>query len=389
MSPRDRAQLRARRRAQVRRRRIAALALLATLGVAGAWAAGLLSSGGDASAGGTTTTSGSTTGSTSTTTTSPPAGPPITIEWVGDMVLASSFGTPSDGGASLFDGVRGTLGKADITFGNLEETLSVGGGSKCGAGSANCYAFQAPPSYARHLRTAGFDIVNVANNHAFDFGQSGLDQTLAALRKHKVAYTGRPNQITYVERKGVRVAFVAFASYPWAARLEKIGAAAALVRKAASRADLVVVGFHGGAEGSDKTHVPIGTEWAYGENRGDLRRFSHAVIDAGADLVVGSGPHVVRGVERYKGRMVAYSSGNFLGYHNFALGGVLNMSGIVRATLRPNGSYAGGRWISVALTGPGLPSIDSSHGAAAFVAQMSRSDFGSRAPRFAADGTMR
>ena len=253
----------------MRRRRIAALALLATLGVAGAWAAGLLSSGGDASAGGTTTTSGSTTASASTTTTSPPpAGRRSRSSGSGDMVLASSFGTPSDGGASLFDGVRGTLGKADITFGNLEETLSVGGGSKCGAGSANCYAFQAPPSYARHLRTAGFDIVNVATTTPSTSASRARPDARGAAqaqgRLHRDA-----NQITYVERKGVRVAFVAFASYPWAARLEKIGAAAALVPRRGPRADLVVVGFHGGTEGSDKTMRRSARSGPDGENRGD------------------------------------------------------------------------------------------------------------------------
>ena len=76
---------------------------------------------------------------------------------------------------------------------------------------------------------------------------------------------------------------------------------------------------HAGAEGADQLHTPYGSQYYLGENRGNARAFAHAVIDAGASIVLGSGPHVIRGIERYRGRLIAYSLGNFVGYHT--LGG--------------------------------------------------------------------
>ena len=133
----------------------------------------------------------------------------------------------------------------------------------------------------------------------------------------------------------------------------------ARVARAAARADVVVVAMHAGAEGADKTHVPDGNETAFGESRGDSRAFAHAAIDAGADLVVGSGPHVVRGVERYRGRLVAYSLGNFAGWNNFGMGGALSESGILRVTLTARGATSSAHWIPIRLTGPGTPELES------------------------------
>jgi poly-gamma-glutamate capsule biosynthesis protein CapA/YwtB (metallophosphatase superfamily) len=302
-------------------------------------------------------------------------------------VLASSYGTPPNHGRQSLRAVTPSLRKGDFTWGNLEETLSRGGVSKCGSvATGTCFAFQAPPSYARNLKRGGFEIMNLANNHAYDFGASGLRQTHRALHRHGLAWDGSPGKITVLRRKGVRVAFVGFAPYSWASRLDKIPAAVRLVRRAARRANLVLVAIHAGAEGADATHVPHGTEYYLGENRGNSREFAHAVIRAGADLVVGSGPHVIRGVERYHGRLIAYSTGNFAGYHNFGLGGVLSLSAIFRATLRPNGTVVKARWISVYLSGPGLPRLDGGKSSLHLVSRLSREDFGRRGARFASNG---
>jgi Bacterial capsule synthesis protein PGA_cap len=307
----------------------------------------------------------------------PAAAKSISVSWVGDMALSRHYGLPPGGPARALAGVRRQLRPNDLAIGNLEGTLGSGGGAKCGSSSKDCFAFQAPASYAGGYRRSGFDAVNVANNHALDFGPAGQAQTLAALRRHHVVWTGRPGQITLRRVKGVRVALLGFAPYPWASPLLNIAAAARLVRNASRRAAVVVVLIHAGAEGASRTHTPRGPELAFGENRGNPRAFAHAAVRAGADLVLGSGPHVVRGVERYRRRLIAYSLGNFLGFHTFSTGGVLSQSGILRVRVSEKGVPLRGRWVSVRLDGAGVPHLGGH--SARLVRSLSRQDFGRRA----------
>ena len=311
----------------------------------------------------------------------------VAIVATGDIVMGSTPNLPSDGGRSFFSDVETDLA-GDVVLGNLEGTLSTEGGSKCGKGSTNCFAFQTPPSYARWLQGAGFTVMNLANNHAYDFGAAGLRQTTDALAGVGLEWTGRPGQITVQKVGGIRIAVVGFAPYPWAQSLTDIAAAKKLVRKAARSADVVVVTMHAGAEGSDRQHVTRGTELFLGENRGDSMRFAHAVVDAGADLVVGSGPHVLRGMEWYKGRLIAYSLGNFAGYKVFSLGGPLSTSGILRVTLRGDGKFEAGRLVPTHLVGAGLPAIDPAEAAHGAVRTLSRQDFGARAVKISRDGIL-
>jgi hypothetical protein len=308
----------------------------------------------------------------------PGPSPPAVIEigWVGDTTPGSMYGDPPDNGRALFAHVREPLRKPDLMIANLEGTYSTGGTSKCaGSDSGACFAFQAPPSFAKALAWSGIDFVNLANNHTNDYFESGLDQTLAALKKNDIGYTGLPGQVATVDVKGVRVALVGCSPYPWNANINDIPAARALVKKAAAKADVVVVLMHVGAEGSDKTHTPHGNEYAFGENRGDPRAFSHAVVDAGADLVLGSGPHVIRGIERYRTRLVAYSLGNFGGWGNFGTGGTLSLSGLLTVRIDAGGHVKGGRWLSLRLDEPGVPVVDSSDESARLMDQLSEADF--------------
>ena len=311
----------------------------------------------------------------------------VTVAAVGDIVMGSTPNLPPDGGRTFFDAVETDLA-GDVVLGNLEGTLSTGGSSKCGAKSSNCYAFQTPPSYAAWLKKAGFTVLNLANNHAFDFGASGEAQTLEALRKQGLLTTGRPGEIAYQQVGDARVALVGFAPYRWAQSLTDIPAARRLVRKAAATADVVIVTMHAGAEGASRTHVRPGTEMFLGENRGNALAFAHAVVDSGADLVVGSGPHVLRGMEWYKGRLIAYSLGNFAGYKVFSMGGPLSLSGILRVTLRGDGSFDSGTLVPTRMVGAGLPAIDPSESAHGIVRTLSHEDFGSRGVKVAANGTL-
>jgi hypothetical protein len=314
----------------------------------------------------------------------------VRIGWVGDTVLGSAaFGQPHDGAVGSLSAVLPLLRSPDLMLGNLEQALSTAGTSKCGASSTGCYAFGGLPSYASVLARDGFDLVNLANNHANDYGPAAEQATINALARAGVTPVGTPSRISIRQVNGIRVAFLGFAPYSWASSLTDIPGAQRLVQQAAARADIVVVAIHAGAEGASALHVPRGTETFLGENRGDSRRFTHAVIDAGADLVVGSGPHVVRGVEGYNGRLIVYSTGNFAGYHTFNLSGPQALSAMVQVELRPSGSLVRARWIPLALTGPGFPAADPQARSLALVRTLSQQDFGRTAVRFDADGTMR
>jgi Bacterial capsule synthesis protein PGA_cap len=311
----------------------------------------------------------------------------ITLGWAGDVTPGSRYGLPAGNGRALFDGAGEILREPDLMAVNLEGTFSVGGASKCAPASADCFAFQAPPVNAGALRAAGIDIVNLANNHSFDFGAAGQAQTAVALTRTGVAFAGMRGEIRILRRRGIRVAFVGFSTYRWTPSMNDPAAVRALVGRAAARADVVVALFHAGAEGADRTDVPVGREWAFGEDRGDSRAFAHQAIDAGADLVLGSGPHVIRGLEVYRGRLIAYSLGNFAGAGNFASGGTLSVSAVLTARLDRRGRLRSGWWHGMALDAAGIPHPD--RGASrALVTQLSARDFGVAAPRVLAGGRL-
>jgi hypothetical protein len=309
----------------------------------------------------------------------------VTFAAVGDTAMGITPTLPPEP-ASYFDPIKGEL-KGDVVFGNLEGTLTnVSESPKCGAGSSECFAFRAPPEYAEYLSAAGFTVMSNANNHSFDFGQAGEDETIDALHRAGMAQTGLPGEITIVEVGGRRVAFLGFAPYSNTASLTDLDAARTLIRQARKRADVVVVAFHAGAEGSDAQHVTGGEEIYLGEDRGNAEEFAHLAVQAGADLILGSGPHVLRGMEIYRGRLVAYSLGNFSGFHNFTLEGVLGESVVLHATLAPDGAFRAGRLASVSLVEDGQPVPDPDGGGAALVASLSQEDLGSHAVEVSADG---
>ena len=326
---------------------------------------------------------------------------PVTLSWVGDMAFSRSKGLPAKP-ATIFSDVRPYLVGVDVTTGNLEGTLGRGGPNKCAAGRGNCFSFQAPSSYARVFHKAGFDLLNMANNHSHDFGESGLRQTAAALKGARIAHTGLRGEVRYVDVGGTRVAFLGFAPYGWTGPLLDIPAArhqvsgAALrradrrvvaatrrasrqVAAAADRADVVVVFVHAGAEGTGAQHVPHGQESAFGENRGRTRDFAHSVVDAGADAVLGSGPHVLRGIECYRRRPIAYSLGDFAAWHTLSTAGAQGLSGVLRLRLDSEGRLLAGRLRAVRLTQQGLPRRDPKRRAVAVVRRLSHADFGKRA----------
>jgi poly-gamma-glutamate capsule biosynthesis protein CapA/YwtB (metallophosphatase superfamily) len=314
----------------------------------------------------------------------------FTLSAVGDTIMGAAPKLPPNDGHGFFDNVEPAL-KSDLQMANLEQPLTNDTGtSKCSAATAGktCFQFRSPPSYAGILKDAGFDLVNLANNHALDFGAEGHRQTEAALKAADVAYTGPPGMITMVTVKGIRIAAVGFAPYPWANDVNDIPGAQDLVRRAKAQADLVIVQVHMGGEGADHTHVKPGTEVFLGENRGDPIAFSHAVIDAGADIVIGHSPHVLRAMEFYKGHLIAYSLGNFAGYHALGTAGVVGLTAILRVTLRKDGTFVAGTLVPTHMVAPGLPRMDPAKQSITLVRGLTKADFPSTGAHIATSGAI-
>lgn len=317
-----------------------------------------------------------------------PPKPPVRIAAVGDLNFGITPSLPEGGAAGLLSDLRPLLEPADLALGNLETPLTDTPAAKCGAGSSGCFAFRAPPVYAGGIERVGLDVLNLANNHAYDSGQSGLEDTVAALRGAGLAVTGRPSEIKVLRAGRARVAFVGFAPYRWAQDLVNLAGARRIVARAKRLADLVVVTMHAGGEGTDRSHVRPGPETYLGEPRGNAVAFARAVVDAGADLVVGHGPHVLRGLEWYRGRLIAYSLGNASGHRTLSTAGTLALSAVLEVTLEADGAWRRGRLIPLRLDPNGRPSPDPGGESARFVAALSREDFGRRAARVDAAGAI-
>ncbi|WP_203905599.1 CapA family protein [Virgisporangium aliadipatigenens] len=316
----------------------------------------------------------------------------ISMSATGDIVMGMApSALPPNNGKGFFDPVKDLL-VADLRMGNLEQVISNDTGvGKCSADSAGktCFAFRTPPATVQNLVDGGFQLVNLANNHANDFGDAGLKNTRTALEGVGIKHTGAPGQITVTDVKGVKAAVVGFASYKWSNLCSDIPASTKIITDAAGQADIVVVQVHMGAEGSDKTHVKPGTEIFLGEDRCDPIKFSHAVIDAGADLVVGHGPHVVRGMEFYKGRLIAYSLGNFGAYKALGYQGVVGTTAVIKVNLKRDGSWVGGNLISTKMVGPtGGPAPDPAGQALKLIGELTKSDFPQTGAKFAQDGAI-
>jgi len=321
---------------------------------------------------------------------------PITIAAVGDIMLGStsindSFLPPNDG-ADILKEVTPMLSKADIAFGNLEGPMLEGGTTtKCPPNSKRCFAFRVPTRYAKHLKDAGFDVLSLANNHASDFGDYGRESTRKALDGVGIKYAGSDRDqysTTYLDVKGKKVAFIGFAHNNIVPNVNDLDFARKLVADAKKKADIVVVSFHGGAEGTDQQHVPNRTEIFAGEARGNLPLFAHTVIDAGADLVLGHGPHVMRGLELYKDRLICYSLGNFATYGMFTLRAETALTEILEIKIAADGKFLSGKINAGKQLGRGGPQFDESGAAIRVVRNLSTADFGANAPKIADDGSI-
>ncbi|MCP3104942.1 CapA family protein [Myxococcus sp. K15C18031901] len=296
---------------------------------------------------------------------------------------------PPDGGGSVIAGVRDLMSDADLTFANVEGPLCDNGKTNKCRTSRNCYAFRSPTAYGQFFKEAGVDLASTANNHSGDFGEECRRETEATLDALGIAWSGPPGSIATVERNGLRIGMVAFHTSASCNHLNNTATATALVRAAAADHDIVVVSFHGGAEGGKALHVPAGRELFFGEDRGDLRAFTHAVVDAGAHVVIGHGPHVVRGLEFYKGRLIAYSLGNFATYGRFNLKGPQGLGMVLEVELDREGAFTTGRVLATKQVGQGIAQPDPSGAVIKLLRDLTADDFPDSGARISEDGTLR
>jgi len=316
----------------------------------------------------------------------------ISIASVGDMMIGTDYPQnhlPDDDGESFLNDVAAVISAADIAFGNLEGVLLDGGtpGKKCNNPKA-CYLFRSPTRYADHYKRAGFDVLSLANNHARDFGEEGRSSSMQAIAARGMHHSGREGDFASLAVRDIKIAVLAFAVTKNSNMMLDYERAFTSVEQFAKTHDVIVVSFHGGAEGIDVTHVPFAGEEYYNEPRGDVVWFARGVVDAGADLVIGHGQHVVRGMERYKGRLIAYSLGNFATYYGISVAGIKGIAPVLTVTLDGNGVFVDGQITSTTQLRPAGPSIDEKQRALNLIRGLSREDFGNPGLVFGADGIL-
>ncbi|MGH7527056.1 MAG: CapA family protein, partial [Gemmatimonadales bacterium] len=355
---------------------------------------------------------------------------PVALALVGDINLGTLTipdGVPPDGGRGLFDAARSAL-TGDLVVGNLEGVLADSGTTyKCGKEGTRvggqpqkdttlrarprkrarperrrrppadstaqprlCYAFLTPTALAPRLRDAGFTHLSLANNHANDFGPDGRRSTESLLDSLGIGRYGPLGDIAVdsVHRGDslTTVGLIGFTTYPYAYDLLDISRSAAVVDSVRPLVDLLIVTFHAGSEGAKALHVPEAAESLASEPRGDLRRWARAVIDAGADAVVGHGPHVLRGIEFYRAKPIAYSLGNFLTYRGFNLAGPLGITGVLQLEFAPDRRLRRARLVPMLQLPREGPAPDSTVAALELVRRLSLEDFGESGARISPEG---
>ncbi len=351
----------------------------------------------------------------------------IRVKAVGDVMLGSQTPRPvfpPNEGKFFKDSIAHHLDSADVTFVNLEGVFVEPGISpqKCRPASreaGKCYEFGMPRSLSPVLKDLHFNVASQDNNHASDYGSAGQRFTKKLLDSLDIACISKKSFVTLIHevetydsisetvqlidsslinidgmdslvitkrdsiktivitnKDSIKIAFTAFGHSSASYQVFDIPNAVKVVNELQEAHDLVFISFHGGAEGLDARHTPNKTEFFYGENRGNLIAFSHALIDAGADLIIGHGPHVLRGIELYKNKLICYSLGNFLTFGNISIRGVKGHGAIMDLQIdEKTGDFISGQVIATKQVGRGIPVYDKNLAAVNEIKELSAADF--------------
>jgi hypothetical protein len=327
----------------------------------------------------------------------PPSSPDaITVVAVGDIMPGSLTPIPFIPAPTDIDipsGIRDAIGRGDVIFGNLEGAFAAEGlaPTKCRPESREtrrCFEFGSPPYLVSFLKDAGFTVLSLDNNHAEDYGLEGYVLTQGLLAQSGITAVPKRTSVS-LSIRDLRVAVVPFGFSGRSFHVSDVLTAQTVVADASHSADIVIVSFHGGAEGENATRVTDAEETYFEEDRGNVVRFAHAVVDAGADLVVGHGPHVPRAIELYRNRIIAYSLGNFWTYGNISIKGLKGVMPLLRVTLDRDGTFLTGRVVSMRQRLPGIPEPDPEGTAARLIGSLSQEDFPNNAIAVDESGTIR
>lgn len=304
----------------------------------------------------------------------------IAIIGVGDIMLGSNYPSaqylPPNDGKDVLSNVKDILQDAHVTFGNLEGVLLTGDAkAKTCKSPEYCYNFKSPDHYADYFKEAGFDILSLANNHVGDFGDTGKANTVKVLQQSGINFAGLTEYpYTIFEKDSVKYGFCAFAPNSGTVSINDTVSAKDIVTHLDSLCNIVIVSFHGGAEGPTHRNITKKNESYLGENRGNPYMFARAVINAGADVVLGHGPHVTRAIDLYKNRFIAYSLGNFATCGKFNLKGVNGLAPIIKVFVDLNGEFLSANIISTKQPAKTGPVIDKNNGALKEIIKLTAAD---------------
>ena len=306
----------------------------------------------------------------------------ITIIGVGDIMFGTLFPSPGylppgNNPRRLIENLIDTLRTSDITFGNLEGSfLNEGVPFKKCKDTSICYLFRMPENYSGLLADAGFNIISLANNHFGDFGPKASTRTKRLLDSLGIHYAGlEEHPYSIFKKDSVVYGFVAFSPTAGSVNLTDTAEAVSIVKMLSEKCDIVIVSFHGGAEGADFQRVPKKDEIFYGENRGNVFDFAHRMIDCGADVVFGHGPHVTRAIEVYKNRFISYSLGNFCTYGRFNILGPNGYAPVIKLKVDRTGRFLSGKIIPIYQGQNGLVKTDSESRAIKKIMELVALDF--------------
>ena len=227
-------------------------------------------------------------------------GPVITFSLLGDVFLGDTEAL------HLSSELNEVLQKSQFRFANLEGPICDSESEKreCRGNQETCYFNKMPSSVSDVFKNWGIDAFSLANNHVFDFGRKCFDETKIHLSKVKIQYSGEKGTVAKFNHQGLNVVFLAFHSSPWANDIYDLKSSLELIRKTKNENDIVVVSIHAGAEGAKAKVLPLGEEFDFGERRGNINLFAKQAVEAGADIVFGHGPHVLRKIEVYKKKII-------------------------------------------------------------------------------------